>query len=91
MRDDSGQGHVQRLAHIDDGPLVQQNGLDEVVRQLPMRAPMAAGPYARRQRWTISLDVLVVWLLPIDAALVLLTVHLPQIAQSMTGRLGFVV
>lgn len=34
MRDDAGHRHVQRLADIDDGFAVQENGLDEVVGEL---------------------------------------------------------
>ncbi len=78
VRDDSGEGHVQCFSHIDDGFFIQQDGFDEMIGQLPMRAAMSTGSDARWQWWAFAADPFIVWFLSVDTTLFTMGVfHVP--------------
>ncbi len=48
MRDHAGERDVECVTHVDDGLLVQQDGLDEVVSELTVRATVATATHTGR-------------------------------------------
>lgn len=82
MGNDAGQGHVQGIANVDDGLLIEQNRLDKVIRQLPVRTAMTASTHAGWQGWATSVDLLIVGLLSIDPAFLSVGIfHIPTPAH----------
>ena len=89
MGNDAGQGHVQGIANVDDGLLIEQNRLDKVIRQLSMRTPMTASTYAGWQRWATSVNFLIVGLLAIDPAFLSVGIfHIPTPSHTRDSALA---
>src|SRR2546427_6784931 len=82
MRDDSRHGHVERLRDVHQRFAVLENGSDELVHEMTVRAAMRAGGYTGRKRRTPSVGerLFQPFVLPVEGAF--LTANAPHFSAN---------
>ena len=92
VRDHAGESDIERVTHVDDGLLVQQDRLDEVVGELTVRATVATATHTGRQSRARTTDLGIVWFFPVDPALFTVRIfHVPAHRHARYATLtGFI-